>query len=265
LQNQRKIESLTLITNHECWCRGWSGANVIDPRQFGALRSLEWRGITRLETIRCFLKDGNDRIEKLVLDFVDPYDTLFATLEKVMSKVKPLQALSHLSLSAIWLDYRESETFNLKGLRILTLVNCPETLDWLEWVTELDIIMDLETFELVFNPAYCCSRSDDGDYLLTQHVRIVGDFIGQISGLKDLYLMLPEPTDWSTILDKVRCSGSLRRVVTHQLGRDENFRDNFSDRECPWIPTSGQLKCFGTSASPQGLVGPRKAARDLDS
>ncbi|KAL5339041.1 hypothetical protein BJX70DRAFT_388140 [Aspergillus crustosus] len=262
LGDQRQIQSITLITDGEC------GENkttecFIDLVQFRGLRSLEWRGLNRyndFESIREFFKVYGGQIQSLTLDLLTwvraeqiwedgfrqqniPGQSTRSTdnfFSQVVLNVHPqvlkviFPSLENLHLSAVSFCHTGmgmAYAFNIERLRSL-MRKCPGSLDWLR------MILTLENASMHITETIC-------------------NFIHQLSGLENLYLMLPEPIDWNTLADRLSSHRHLTRFVMHNLV--DRGGQNLIDGDIPWPVQlehmlQNPLSCFGYSISPWELA-----------
>ena len=83
-------------------------------------------------------------------------------------------------------------------------------------------------------------------------------FLHHVPDLRSLYLMLPEPIDWTALTDRLSGHRHLTRVVMHHLV--DRGGQNLIDGDIPWplhlehILQEKQLTCFGSSIPPRNLV-----------
>ncbi|QSS64918.1 hypothetical protein I7I51_01993 [Histoplasma capsulatum] len=285
LRNQRQIESVTLVTDGGC------GASIftqyfVDLARLEGLRSLEWRGLQRYDDFesiaKCIAVRGH-QIESLSLDLVfwnraemiwiDVFseriqqrtrvpDNFFAHTVLGIQPGVHKQSLPHLkflALSSVSFHHAGMEmldAFNVERLQSLKLCNCPGTLDWLQLVIASEMVMNLKSFELVFNSGTSDLRLDSVERLS----ETVGGFIRRLRGLENLFIMLSCPVDWNTVADAISThDSSLKRVVTHCL--DDIGGCDFNDSDVPWnlqfdhVLDGRCLEGFGTSMLPRELLG----------
>lgn len=94
--------------------------------------------------------------------------------------------------------------------------------------------MKLTSLELVFNPSHFSLEDDPVDGVAVTVAR----FLRRFQDLEDLYLMLPQPTEWNIIADGIlNHLSTLRRLVTHDL--IERRSGTFIDGDVPWSDEYG--------------------------
>ena len=253
LQNQKRIESISLITDGGCRDTVHT-QYFVDLVYFENLHSLEWKGLQRyddFEAIAKWIRTRGEQIRSLTLDLVfwesaeriwnrgnmqNPMpDNFFASTVLGIGPgvhTKSMSSLEHLSLFSLSFHYEGNEmirAFNVERLQTLKLCNCPGSLVWLDLIVNSNKEMRLKCFEFIFN-AGCADLI--GDRLENITETITG-FIRRLQGLEDLFLMLPQGVDWNVVSSAMSGhSNSLRRVVTHHL---EDIGDNWlNDGEIFW-------------------------------
>ncbi|KAJ5573848.1 uncharacterized protein N7459_008275 [Penicillium hispanicum] len=239
LGNQRRLQSITIITDGECGANKNYSANLV---QFRELLSLDWRGLNQFhdfESVSECIKAHGHQIQSLTLDLLawaraekiwaDGYrqrtpqparipDNFFS--QRVLD-IHPQDhkviflSLESLHLSAVSFSHTAMEmayAFNIERLRSLKLRNCPGSLDWLQVILNSGKSMELKTFELALD---LNSLPRDAYLHITE---TISNFIQLISGLESLYLMLPAPIDWTTLTDNLSTHHHhLKRFVMHHL------------------------------------------------
>ncbi|PYI05844.1 hypothetical protein BO78DRAFT_461606 [Aspergillus sclerotiicarbonarius CBS 121057] len=256
LRNQGQIQSITLITSGEC------GANqdaqyLVDLVPFRELRSLDWKGLNRYNdfmSVRECIKSHGHQIQSLTLDLLtwvraektwadgfrqqssQPTRVPDNFFSQSVLDIHPggqkviFSSLEKLHLSAVSFDHTDMEmahTFNIEHLKSLKLRNCPGSLDCLQ------------------KDAY-------------MHItETICNFIHNVSDLKDLYLMLPEPIDWSTLTDRLSSHRHLKSFVMHHMV--DRGGQNLIDGDIPWPLhlehlLQEKLTCFGSSIPPSNLA-----------
>lgn len=281
LRNQRQIQSITLITDGECGTKVYT-QYLVDLVQFKGLQSLEWRGLNRyddFESVRECIQVHGHQIQSLTIDilFWDRAERIWADgfrkqiyqhvripdnffAQRVLN-VQPgdqrivFPSLKSLHLSAVSFYHTGMEmiyAFNIEHLKSLKLRNCPGSLDWLQLIFDYGKTMKLKSLELALNR----SSRQRGAFTLTTET--ISKFIQHVYGLESLYLMLPEPIDWTTLTDRISSHCNLKRFVMHHLV--DTGGHEFIDGDIPWsfrlehILQGRQLTCFGTSMLPGPLV-----------
>lgn len=281
LRNQRRLQHITFITDGEC------GANknpqyLVDLVQFGELRSLDWRGLNQyqdFESVRQCIEAHGHQIRSLTLDLLtwvraekiwadgfrqqtpQPTRTPDNFFSKSVLNVHPgdetvvFSSLENLDLSAVSFDHTGMEmayAFNIERLKSLRLRNCPASLDWLRMILNSGKPMNLRSLELVLD---LNSLRRDAHTHITE---TLCNFIHHVSDLESLYLMLPEPIDWTSLTDRLSNHRHLKRFVMHHLV-DRGGQD-LIDGGIPWplqlehILQERPLTCFGSSIPPGELV-----------
>lgn len=256
----------------------------VDLVQFKDLRFLDWRGLNQysdFESVRKSIEAHGHQIQSLTLDlltwdraekiWVDGLriqnsreqrikvpDNFFS--ERVL-KIRPgdqrvvLPCLDNLHLSAVSFCHVTMEmahAFNIEHLKSLRLRNCPGSLDWLQKISDSGKQMNLKSLELGLD---LNSLERDSHMHIT---KTICNFICHLSGLESLYLMLPEPFDWTTLTGNLSNQCHLKRFVMHHLV--DRGGQNLIDGDIPWplhskyILQEKQLTCFGCSIPPRNLV-----------
>lgn len=246
--------------------------------QFKELKILDWRGLHRyddFESIRDCIHVHGHQITTFALDLISwdtaedvwadgnsPHtripDNFFA--QRVLD-VQPgderilLGSLEHLHLSAVSFRHQGMEmanAFNVENLKSLQLRNCPGSLEWLQLILDSGKTMRLKSFE------FALDRSSLGRFAFAHITETVGKFVEYLCKLECLFLMLPQPVDWTTLTEKLLNKHNLECLVMHHLGgRGGN---EFIDGDMRWphpleqILPRGSLTYFGTSMSPEQLV-----------
>ncbi|KAL3471611.1 hypothetical protein BJX99DRAFT_250323 [Aspergillus californicus] len=257
LRNQGCIQSIILITDGRCDANN-NAQDFVDLVQFRELRSLDWKGLSRytdFESVRDCIQVHGHQIQSLTFDLViwdladstwfDEFrhqiprstgtpDNFFS--ERVLNlhpgdRNVVFLSLEDLHLSVVSFDHAGMEmahAFNIKHLKNLKLRNCPGSLSCLEKDGYMHII---ET---------------------------ICDFIHYVSGLDSLYLMLPEPFDWTTLTERLSGHHHLKCLVMYHLV--DRGGQSFIDGNIPWplplerILQGSQLTCFGSPIPPGELV-----------
>lgn len=254
----------------------------MDLVQFRKLRSLDWRGLNRykdFESIRECIEAHGYQIQSLTLDLLtwDRAENIWADgfrhqssqrtkipdnffSERVLN-IHPgdqkalFWSLENLHLSAVSFDYAAMEmahAFNIERLRSLNLRNCPGSLCWLQMILNSGKPMKLKSLELTLD---INSLPRDSHTHITE---TISNFIHHVSDLECLYLMLPEPIDWTILTDRLSSHYHLRRFVVHHLV--DRGGQNVIDGDISWplnlehILQGKQLTCFGSSIPPEKLV-----------
>lgn len=255
---------------------------LVDLVQFKGLRSLDWKGLNRyddLESVKECIKAHGHQIQSLTLDLLtwvraenvwaagfrrqtpqrrNIPDNFFA--QNVLS-IQPrdtniiFMSLQNLHLSGVSFCHSGMEmawAFNVEQLKSLQLRNCPGSLDWLQLILSSGKEMRLKSLELALDIS---SLQKDAYMHITE---TICKFIHQNYGLESLYLMLPEPTDWTTLTDSISSHCHLKRLTMHHLV--DRGGHNLIDGNMPWpfqlerMLQERQLTCFGSSMPPGELV-----------
>ncbi|KAJ5146605.1 uncharacterized protein N7515_001169 [Penicillium bovifimosum] len=280
LGNQRQIQSITFITDGEC------GANTnaqysVDLVQFRGLRSLDWRGLNRFndfESVRKCIEVHGYQIQSLTLDLLtwvraekiwadgyrcqnpQPTSTPNNFFSERVLNVHPgdqkvvFLSLENLHLSAVSFYHTPMEmahAFNIERLKSLKLRNCPGSLDWLQMILNPRMPMRLKSVELALD---LNSLPRGGHMHITE---TICNLIHHVCGLESLYLMLPEPIDWTTLTNRLSSHRHIKRFVMHHLV--DRGGQKLIDGDIPWslrlerILQENQLSCFGSSIPPGKL------------
>lgn len=285
LENQRKVENVSLITDGSC------GHTVhtryfFDLVRFENLKRLEWKGLQRYDdfkAIQILIETRGKQIQRLVLDLVSwirakktwehtyrqlnrgnqhkprPKNFFASAVLNILPGVKAesLMRLTYLSLSSVSFHHEGVEmarVLNIARLQTLKLWNCPGSLILLDLLIESTEEMSLKVFEFSFDAVHVNMIED-----LVNPTHPVTKFIRLLRGLTDLFLMLPESVDWNEVSSAIlKHSSSLQRLVVHQLEDrgDDLVYDGHIDWSSRWgeILQAGPLQCFGTSMMPRLLV-----------
>ncbi|OOF96530.1 hypothetical protein ASPCADRAFT_167416 [Aspergillus carbonarius ITEM 5010] len=281
LGNQSRVQSITLITGGECGANQ-NAQSLVNLVQFRELQSLDWKGLNRyndFESIRECISFHGHQIQSLTLDLlswtraekiwadgfrqqsaqlVSVPDNFFS--QKVLN-IHPgdrkviFPSLGNLYLSAVSFDYTDMEmahAFNIEHLKSLKLRNCPGSLDWLRRLLNSGKPMKLKSLELGLDLS---SLQKDAYMHITE---TICHFLHHVPDLRSLYLMLPEPIDWTALTDRLSGHRHLTRVVMHHLV--DRGGQNLIDGDIPWplhlehILQEKQLTCFGSSIPPRNLA-----------
>ncbi|PWY74592.1 hypothetical protein BO94DRAFT_524537 [Aspergillus sclerotioniger CBS 115572] len=281
LGNQRQIQSITLITDGEC-AASQNAQHLVNFVQFRELQSLDWKGLSRyydFESVRESIKYHGHQIKSLTLDLLN-----WAHAEKIWAdgfrqqspqparvpdnffsqrvlNIHPgdqkviFSSLENLHLSAVSFEHTDMEmayAFNVEHLKSLKLRNCPGSLDWLRRLLNSGKPMKLKSLELSLDLG---SLQKDAYMYITE---TICDFIVHASDLNCLYLMLPEPIDWTALTERLSSHRHLKRFVMHNLV--DRGGQNLIDGDIPWplhlehIIQGKQLACFGSSIPPRNLA-----------
>ncbi|RAL03401.1 uncharacterized protein BO80DRAFT_376327 [Aspergillus ibericus CBS 121593] len=271
LSNQRHIQSITLITGGECGASQY----LVDLVQFRRLRSLDWKGLHRYDdfkAVRDCIKVHGHQIQSLTLDLLiwdraeeiwtDGFrqsssqptrvpDNFFS--QRVLNlhpgaKKIILSSLENLHLSAVSFKHTDMEmahAFNIEHLKSLKLRNCPGSLDWVRRIHNAGKPMELKSFELGFD---LDSLGKDGYTHITE---TICNFVQHVPNLESLYLMLPEPMNWTTLTDRLSNHRYLKLSVMHHL--TDRGGQYLIDGDLAWplhlenILQRTHLTCFGSS------------------
>ena len=165
--------------------------------------------------------------------------------------------LTRLSLSCISFSGVAAElvyAFNFSSLRDLSLWNCPGTADLLTELAKDQHKINLKSLELTITDSKI-----NGPY--THQIQNVGDFLGSFHGLKNVFLLLPDESDWrhwSQVWDPISAgleshAGSLERLVCHERSDlDLGDKQIYWDSKINDVLRSPRLRCFGTSCDVRG-------------
>lgn len=126
-----------------------------------------------------------------------------------------LQSLESLSLHVVSFQSVPTEmmyVLNLTKLHTLKLWNCPYSLDLLSAISNTAQSLRYKSFELVIDLSYL----EEPDSHAGIHDTVVSSFLKAFEGLEDLYLRLPQPTNWDVVAQGIRNhSSTLHRLVLH--------------------------------------------------
>lgn len=142
--------------------------------------------------------------------------------------------------------------FNINHLKSLELRNCPGTLSWLRTILNHEDPTNLKSLELAFDLHSC--RRDEYMHI----TETACDFIQHVSGLESLFLMLPEPFNWTPVAERLSGHNHLRGFAMQHLV--DRGGQRLVDGELSWplplerILQGNQLTCFGSSIPPGKLV-----------
>lgn len=284
------LQSLSLITDGSCSADLFDN---VDLTHFKHLRSLSWRGISRGDhfwSLGQFIREnsaGVEGLKSITLDLVDWWkaerswhdhqsailggyppgrENFFA--RRVLG-VHPeeetvlFKSLESLSLFAVSFGFAESgfiQAFNMNNLRSLKLWNCPSSLTMLDGHFGENGNLNLTSFELVMDTT--CLGSYMGVSEEDEEGGKTVNFINGFCGLKDLFLMLPPPTDWKLVGGAILNHRlTLERLVLHDRGMDPDANE-VADGEISWrnvrdiLCRSKRLSCLGTNIPISQLVRP---------
>ncbi|OAQ58074.1 F-box-like domain-containing protein [Pochonia chlamydosporia 170] len=282
-KNQRSIRSLSLITDCYCQCLGDESSKV-NFTKFENLRGLRWKAprVNDLASIFEAIRANAGRLESLELDFVSwrymegilclylgKRDSLDMELEKyftahltsaIPDSGSRFQSLRNLSLSHIPLTAAAGEVFNFDTLRSITLRDCPGWSAFLHVGLKPGDLLHLTTLEV---------KQIEMDWAsgLVGWRADLGDILGRIKGLEELFVCFPRDHPdvdiWSGI---ARHKATLRRLSVHsRIGSErEGFFDDMylgildheycdldQNPQSPAHPLAGlALECLGLSCSP---------------
>ncbi|OCL11969.1 hypothetical protein AOQ84DRAFT_373498 [Glonium stellatum] len=282
LKRQTRIENVSLITDGAC------GTNIetqyfVDLAPLTHIRSLSWRGLNRyddFDAVRKCLKLNGNGIKVLSLDLIDWDKAEHTWFEDYRSRVRGpisipdnfftrkvlevtpgektalLPSLEVLSVCALSFQSAVKEmtcSFNMRKLHTLKLWNCAHSLDLLLAIIENETeTVKYKSFELVIDSHIIWDQGDHTDAAVP-----VATFLSAFQGLEDLYLMLPQSSDWDTIVQGILCHKStLRRLTIDDQNAGEgtlacqiDFNQLFQDT---------YLRCIGMSAPVYQLRGERE-------
>ncbi|PYH94049.1 hypothetical protein BO71DRAFT_380277 [Aspergillus ellipticus CBS 707.79] len=286
LKNQKQINSIALITDSDCKVNR-NTSSSIDLVQFSKLESLSWKGLKHyndFESVRAFISAHGAQLKTLCLDLIgwdsavlawrrgflrnSPQDTglpdnFFARSVLCLQHgklIRPFPALKCLTLTQVSFHPMQAEmvnALNVEGLRALQLSNCPGIFSWLRQVLRSGTPLNLKSLELVFNPELANQIIDEAFDNVTDTVT---KFLQSFQGLEDLYLMLPQQTDWQAMSEGIaHHSSTLKRLVTHHLDRTEWLGSTDGDlllktAELQSPIRSTSLQFYGVSVSTQKLA-----------
>ena len=282
IQNQRKIEHISLVTDGRCPAH--LPMPVVRLGEFKAIRSLSWKGLSRtddFESFRDCIKTNANGIENLVLDLLEwarAEDAYYDGLKRrgqtdfdftvnffarnVLSAFPGearviLPRLSYLSLSDVSFQAATEEmqyALNITRLTTLKLRNCPYSLALLDTIVHGAQTIRLRSFELVIDMLVDLqgAREDKRDVSISK-------FLDSFQGLEDVYLMITNPIDWGLVSQSIsRHVSTLDRLVTH--GRHINHAHDKLDSPIPWcndlknLYHDAKLTCIGTCSMSSDLV-----------
>ncbi|CRG92745.1 hypothetical protein PISL3812_09812 [Talaromyces islandicus] len=213
----------------------------VDLVQFRDLRSLAWKGLNRyndFESVRECMEVHGHQIQSLTLDLLTwdraeeiwAYGFLHQTLQRAkvpdnffserVLNIHPrdrkvtFSSLENLHLSAVSFYHAAMEmahAFNIERLNSLKLRNCPGSLHWLQMILDSRKPMKLKSLELALD---LNSLQRDTRVHITE---TICNFIYHVPSLESLYLMLPEPIDWTALTERLSTHCQLKRFVMHHL------------------------------------------------
>lgn len=234
---------MSIITEHECGYAEDTGVWTVDLSPFTRLQSFAWRGMGSWEpflAIGRHLKHHGKKLKSLTLDLIDiPTYTIRSSLGIDFADLLlqglgcdgaiNFASLKQLSLSMLPFDMHQEEIFsalNMVNLRALQLWNCPHTLELMAAIVASGRTMALTQLEIVIDAMN--HHKQNAQRLLCDQT--VASFLESFHGLQDLYLSLPGPNQWSTLVQAMQAhEPTLRRLVTHQtveddqIGRDDDI------------------------------------------
>ncbi|GKZ48145.1 hypothetical protein AbraIFM66951_011901 [Aspergillus brasiliensis] len=238
LRKQKKIESLTLVTDAYCV----DSVGSVRLAQFPDLRSLSWKGLSRYSDLEClkdYMRVYGHQIVSLTLDLVKlehveviwidalqshemiPHNLLFQTVLDARPKSEQFffQSLEYVDLSAVpFADFHVEIPLlhRMAKLKTLKLRNCLGDIGWLEDLSSSGNRMKLKCFQLVL------FGSGPGPTATTE---AISKFIKRAPELETLCLMLTEPINWRSIMSAASSCSRLTHFVVHSLA-DEDDEDN---------------------------------------